>query len=175
MNYKAIFIALSCISFYAAAVSDNTVQFQGEVNEETCSVTINGNDATPVILLPSATAGELKTAGSTSSDTTFTVGVTGCSTNAATLKTRFAGNNVTAAGNLGNTGTATNVSIQLLDADGSTPLSFTDGETVSTSSFTKAEGSSSATQTLTARYYAEAADVTPGSVVASAQYAISYQ
>ena len=55
MNKKttiAMFVSVMLASSSAMAISDNTITFQGEVTDETCSVAINGNGATPVILLP---------------------------------------------------------------------------------------------------------------------------
>lgn len=178
MKVKLLAIPLAILTTSALAASNNTVQFQGEVNAQTCTVNINGNSTAPIVLLPTVSTADLDTAAKTAGDTKFTVNVTGCASSAATIKTVFAGNNVTAAGNLGNTATspaANNVSIQIVDSDGSTPLSFVNGSTVTTSEFTKAESSTTGSQELTARYYAESTGVTAGKVVATAQYSISYQ
>ena len=180
MQTKVLAISMAIVSTSALAASNNTVQFRGEVNSQTCSVNINGNPTAPVVLLPTVSTDSLKTAQSTAGDTKCTVNVTGCnSTSAATIKTVFAGNSISSAGNLGNTsptsGAATGVSIQILDSDGSTPLKFVNGTTVQTTSFTKASSDTTASQDLTARYYAETAGVTAGTVIASAQYSITYQ
>lgn len=176
MNIKLLAFSLAAISTSAFAVSDNTVQFRGEVNSQTCSVNINGNPTAPIVLLPAVSTDNLKTAKSTAGDTKFTVNVTGCSSaSAATIKTVFAGSNITSEGNLGNTGTAANVSIQILDSDGSTALKFINGATVQTTSFDKVSSETTASQELTARYFAETASVGAGTVIASAQYSIAYQ
>lgn len=39
----ALFVATFFLSTNALALSDNTITFQGEVSDETCSVSINGN------------------------------------------------------------------------------------------------------------------------------------
>ncbi|GAA3612246.1 fimbrial protein [Gibbsiella greigii] len=177
---KLKLVALALVTFSGAAFADsaNTVQFRGEVSTQTCSVNINGNESNPVVLLPTVAASTLATAGSAAGATTFTVNVTGCTANAdssTAIKTVFAGNNVTSNGNLGNTGDATNVSIQLLDSDANTALSFSSGSVATTSAMTLASGATSTSQDLVARYYAESTGVTAGSVIATAQYAISYQ
>ncbi|WP_416261021.1 fimbrial protein [Gibbsiella quercinecans] len=178
---KLKLVALTLIAFSGAAFADsaNTVQFKGEVSTQTCSVNINGNESNPVVLLPTVAASTLATAGTSNGETTFTVNVTGCTANATSstaIKTVFAGNNVTSNGNLGNTGTASNVSIQLLDSDASTPLSFSSGSVATSSAMTLASGTDTSTsQNLVARYYAESTGVTAGSVIATAQYAITYQ
>lgn len=55
MNKKiialSVFVGLSS-AFSAFAASDNTITFQGEVTDQTCAVTVNGNAVSPVVLLP---------------------------------------------------------------------------------------------------------------------------
>ena len=67
------------------------------------------------------------------------------------------------------------MSIQLLDSDATTPLSFASGSTVTTSAMTLAKDATSTSQNLVARYYAEDTGVAAGSVIATAQFAISYK
>lgn len=180
MKIKLLLASMALFSVCANAASDNTVHFQGEVSSQTCNVNINGNSASPIVLLPTIAASEFENPADVKGATTFTIGVSDCATGAASIKTVFAGNNITTTGNLGNTGTAKNVSIQLLDSNGTDELEFANGTTVSTAAFTKAEGATSATQTLTAQYYAEPDSTTTpyavsaGTVVASAQYSITY-
>lgn len=164
------------LPYSAFAESTNTVKFMGEISTQTCTVDINGSSSNPIVLLPTVPASDLATQGSTAGATTFTVNVTGCASNPATtaIKTVFVGNNITTNGNLGNTGTAGNVSINLLDSDGSTSLDFTPGS-ATTSNMTLDANKTSTSQALTAQYYAEKALVTAGSVAATAQYAITYQ
>lgn len=50
------FIAGCFVSSSAMAISANTITFQGEVTAQTCSVSINGNDASPIVLLPTVAA-----------------------------------------------------------------------------------------------------------------------
>lgn len=159
-----------------SAVSPNTVQFVGEVSNQTCSVNINGSENAPMVLLPTVAIGKLSNKGATAGDTTFTVNVTGCTAAQADtdIRTVFVGTNPTESGNLGNAGDATQVSIQLLDSDLKTPLKFTNGQIVKTTTMKLAEGATSTSQDLVARYYAEG-KVTPGTVQASAQFAISYR
>jgi len=175
MKFAAIILAVAPICSFAA--SSNTINFQGNVSSQTCSVTINGNAATPVVLLPTVSSAVLNAAGNKAGLTKFTVGLTGCTdpgSNAQPVGTVFVGNQVTASGNLGNTGTAKNVSLQLVDpADPSAPLKV-DG-TTATSGLSIAAGQTSATHDFAVQYFAEAIGVTPGSVLGSVQYAINYQ
>jgi major type 1 subunit fimbrin (pilin) len=77
----------------------------------------------------------------------------------------LASNNPTTNGNLGNAGDAAKVSVQLLDS----------GSTVTTSPMTLAKDATSTSQNLVARYYAEDTGVATGSVIATAQFTITYR
>lgn len=178
MNKKhtiAMFVSIMMASSSAMAISENTITFQGEVTDETCSVAVNGNSATPVILLPTVSTQELAADGDKAGQISFDVGLSGCTGNVSTetkISTVFVGNQVTANGNLGNTGTAQNVEVQLLDTtDAVIDLKngFTGGGDLKL-----AAGASEASATYTAQYYATGA-VTAGTVEATLQYAVSYQ
>lgn len=157
-----------------AATSNNTIKFQGEVAEQTCMVDINGTANTPVVLLPTVSTSNLNQVNAVAGKTNFTINLTGC--NIAIQDTKigsvFQGMNVTSAGNLGNVGTAQNVAIQLLDANGA-PIRMSGGS-VSVPGITLVAGSTSASQDLAAQYITEEGRATAGSVIASAQYAITY-
>lgn len=182
MNKKSL-VALGLLvagySMTASAVSDNTISFQGEVTDETCSLTVNGNETAPIILLPTVSTSDLAASGDVIGATTFEMGVTGCTGTSGsdatetTIKTVFAGNLVdTTNGTLGNTGTAKNVTVQIVDTEGKD----IDLNTTYTSDgdLSLAAGETEATATYTAQYYATDA-ATAGTVAASMQYAISYQ
>ncbi|HEY4803885.1 MAG TPA: type 1 fimbrial protein, partial [Paraburkholderia sp.] len=110
-------VAATTAPAIAFAASANTINFQGEVATQTCAVTIDGVASNPTVRLPEVSAGALSAAGSAAGLTTFTIGVTGCTAQASAtpIKTVFVGNQVDSNGNLGNTGTAGNVALQLLD------------------------------------------------------------
>ena len=176
MNVKLVALSMLALSGACAAASSNTVQFKGEVSTQTCSVNINGNQSNPVVLLPTVAASKLATKGATAGDTTFTVNVTGCAaaTSDTAIKTVLAGNNPTTNGRA-TRAMRPKVSIQLLDSDATTPLSFASGSTVTTSAMTLAKDATSTSQNTVARYYAEDTGVAAGSVIATAQFAISYK
>ena len=161
------------VSAGASAVSDNTVTFIGEVADQTCDVTINGVSAAPVVLMPTAAAADLATNGSTTGVTTFDLGLSGCTaaTEATNISVRFLGNNVTGTGHLGNTGTAQNVEIQLLDPSDNA-IDLTGGYTGS-NALSLAVGDTSASATYSAQYYATGV-ATVGTVQGSMQYAVTY-
>ncbi|MDR9889178.1 fimbrial protein [Pseudenterobacter timonensis] len=176
-NLIAIVIATtSVVSGVSTSVfADNTIKFQGEVADQTCVVDINGNASSPMILLPTVPASALVTAGSTAGTTNFTINITGCtaSTSATAIKTVFVGNNLNSHGRMGNTGSATNVSLQLVDpASPTTPLDLT-GQTGSPG-LNLAANATSASYDYAVQYYAEGI-AKAGSVLGSVQYAVSYQ
>lgn len=74
----AVLISAALVSASVSAASDNTINFQGEVTTETCSVSVNGNNASPVVLLPTVSTSDLAASGATAGETPFTVGVSGC-------------------------------------------------------------------------------------------------
>ena len=123
-------------------------------------------------------AAEVAAAGDTAGPTTFEIGVTGCTpmATAQSIKTVFVGNQVTAAGNLGNTGTATNVALQLFDP--ATPAASFDLASVngySAKGLNLNAGDTSASYNYAVRYISETGGATPGSVLGSVQYAVNYQ
>ena len=178
MNKKNIFalvLGTSLVSGSVYAASDNTITFQGEVTDETCSVAVNGNSASPVVLLPTVSASDLAASGDTAGQVTFDIGVNGCTGNASgetKISTVFVGNQVTTNGNLGNTGTAKNVEVQLLDTANAV-INLSNGFT-GNGDLKLAANEKEASATYTAQYYANAA-ATAGTVEATLQYAVSYQ
>ncbi|MET4876163.1 type 1 fimbrial protein [Morganella morganii] len=179
----AAFIAVSCAvtAFTAHSAADNTVRFIGEVANQTCSLDINGTDKSPVVLLPTVPVKDFNnTVGTTTGDTEFTINISGCTATTEagmekTLSIAFVGNSVTTSKNLGNTGDADGVSIQLVD-NNAVNLEFTPGDLIKSSQkITIADDGSVAPVNFVARYYAEKSAVTAGSVIASAQYAITYK
>lgn len=73
----ALLTASLFISTSALAISNNTITFRGEVSDETCSVAINGNQAKPVVILPTVSAKELAKGGDVAGQVTFDIGLTG--------------------------------------------------------------------------------------------------
>ena len=168
-------IAACILSQSALADSTNTITFKGEVSEQTCEVTINGVTARPVVLLPTVSKTELASASSSAGLTTFTLGVTGCAVTSGALdvKTLFVGNNVSATGNLQNTGSATNVELQLLtDATGTTPVDLRTSTAIA--GVTVAAGQTSGEHDFAVQYFSPTGSATAGTVLGSVQYAITY-
>lgn len=173
LNKMVLMVAGLVVS--TVALADNTIRFQGEVADQTCDISINGNASTPLILLPTVAATALTTAGSTAGQTPFSIGLTGCTasgTNTA-ISTVFVGNNLTANGHMGNTGTAGNVSLRLVDPVAPTTALDLTGQT-GAAGLVLAAGATSASHDFAVEYVAEGI-ATPGSVLGSVQYAVSYQ
>lgn len=172
MKRAALIIAMTAFPLVAFAASQNTLTFKGEVAAQTCEVSINGSSAT-VVLLPTVSQKSLNESGATAGDTTFTVMVSNCNPpdKDTPIKTRFLGANVTTGNNLGNSGSAVRVAVQLLDSK---------GEPVKLSGITPVEGlvlpakSESASTDFTARYISEEGKAEVGDVTATVQYSISY-
>ncbi|KGD84319.1 fimbrial protein [Pantoea stewartii subsp. indologenes] len=173
-------IALTTLSGSSVfAAQENSIRFRGEVSAQTCNISVNDStSAAPIILMQTAKADDLDTAGKTSSPTTFSMKLTGCSdpgTPGQDIKIHFASNNVDTSGNLKNIATsspAQNVAIQLLDPDNNF-IDLTSGEADS-KAFTLNAGVTSGEAQYTARYIATGGAATAGKVEATVQYAVSY-
>lgn len=177
IKHIALMALSTAISSSALAASSNTIQFQGEVADQTCNVTINGNASVPTVLLPTVPKSQLATAAATAGQTPFTIGVSGCTAptgSALAIKTIFVANNITSAKNMGNTGTATNVALRLVDPKAPTVALDLTGATGSPG-LSVAVGKTSATYDYAVQYIAEAAGATSGTVLGSVQYSVSYQ
>ena len=163
------------ISGNVQAASQNTIRFQGEVNAQTCNVDVNGASGSPVVLLPTVSTGQLSTAKATAGKTSFTINVSGCPAPASgsqDINVLFQGNNISTNGNLGNTGTAENVDLRLLDSSDKV-INLSSGQ-AKVSGMKLAEGATSTSQDYSVEYYTDAGSVSAGSVLSSVQYAISY-
>lgn len=173
MNKLAIIAAGLTLS--ASALANNTINFQGEVADQTCAININGNASTPLILLPTVSAAELDSSGKTAGLTPFTISLTGCTASGSVkaIKTVFVGNNLTVANNMGNTGNASNVALRLVDPVAPTVALDLTGQT-GAPGLSLASGATTASHDFAVQYYAEGT-AAPGSVFGSVQYAVSYQ
>ena len=174
MKRTALLIAMTAFPAISFAASQNTITFKGQVSDQTCQVSVNGNAGSPIVVLPTVASSDLNTAGKFAGETPFTIAVTGCTaptTGDLNIRTTFLGANVNTGGNLGNTGTAKNVAIQLLDASGGTPITLSGMTSVEGLVLKKDETATS--HDFAARYISTGA-ATAGTVSASAQYALDY-
>ncbi|WP_233861911.1 fimbrial protein [Paraburkholderia adhaesiva] len=178
MKKHLLVLALAAVPAFAFA-APNTINFQGEVTDQTCQVTVNGNPGNPTVLLPTVPATALSAANSTAGQTTFTVAVSDCMAPVSTtqaINTVFVGNLVTTAGNLGNTGTATNVALQLLDpALPAAPFDLSAAGGVYAPGLQLQVGDTAAAHDFAVQYISETGAATAGSVLGSVQYSVNYE
>lgn len=174
-NIPALAIPFAMLAAPSAASAMSTVTFQGEVTDQTCNVVVNGNTS-GVVMLPTVSSASLKDAGATAGLTPFTVQVDGCKAPkdaAQKISTKFLGHNVTTKGNLGNTGTATNVAIQLTDKASGGKAVVLNGLTA-VAGLELPTGQTSASYQFGVQYVSENGGAGAGSVQAVAEYTLSY-
>ncbi|WP_025118926.1 MULTISPECIES: fimbrial protein [unclassified Serratia (in: enterobacteria)] len=169
-------VALS--SGVAQAASTGTITFNGELTANTCDVVVDGQDADATVVLPTVGTNQLQTANRTAGDTGFTMALSNCSGTLETASAFFqAGASVDAVtGRLNNlSGTATNVSLQLLDGSSPSQAVIKAGsqDQVTAMTYQDVTGGST-TLPYIVRYYAEDA-TTAGTVVSNVVYSIQYQ
>lgn len=165
-------LLLTAAQVNAAEASDGTISFTGNIESQTCAVSVNGGTSSATVPLPTVASGLLKTSGQTAGDTRFTLALSNCETKTGNVYAYFEQTaNVNADGRLTNTGSATNVDLQLLDKNGKEINAGSADQT--TSPATEALDAGVATLTYIARYYATAA-ATSGTVASSVTYSISY-
>jgi major type 1 subunit fimbrin (pilin) len=160
------------------AASTGTITFNGKLTANTCDVVVDGQAADATVTLPTVGINQLDAATKTAGQTGFLMALNNC---AGTLKTASAffeaGTSVdTVTGRLKNlTGTATGVSLQLLDASSASQAVILAGNQNQVTNTTyKDVSGGSATLPYAVRYYAEAA-TKAGTVVSNVVYSIQYQ
>lgn len=159
-----------------AAASDGTITFQGVITAATCTVAVNGGTATASITLPTVSSSILAANTESAGDSAFTLELSDCDLDALTDVMPYfeVGPNVDlATGHLNNTGTATNVQVQLFygqDASKVVRIGSLEQLADANANWLADDG----TLTFGARYYAAGA-VVPGSVVTSVTYSLVYR
>ncbi|MFM0065632.1 fimbrial protein [Paraburkholderia aspalathi] len=166
----------------AAQAADGTINFEGELVEQTCTINVNGTvtPAPATVTLPTVTTGVLAKSGDTTGQTGFVVGLTGCSGPATTASTFFENGPTVdlASGNLNNTstapGSATNVQLQLVDATNGSTISAGNTNQVTNTSRIALDADGAANLPYAVQYYATGA-TTAGPVTSSVTYSINYE
>lgn len=162
----------------AQAASGGTITFNGELTANTCDVVVDGQGADATVVLPTEGTSQLNAATKTAGETGFVMALNNCSGTLETASAFFeAGASVDpVTGRLKNmSGTATNVSLQLLDASSASREVIQAGNQSQISGTTYVDVSSgSANLPYAVRYYAEA-PTTAGTVVSNVVYSIQYQ
>lgn len=174
---KKTLFAIALVWAPVIAISAPKITFMGEVTDQTCEATVNG-ETEGIVLLPSVPASRLASKGATSGLTPFTLSIKNCSAKPTTTQvtTRFLGHNVTTEGNLGNlamVNAATNVQLQLLDK-------ATSGNQIKLIGLTPVSGmtlpsnASTASYDYGVQYTTEQGGATPGAVQSIAEYQLTY-
>jgi major type 1 subunit fimbrin (pilin) len=182
MTLKKMAAVIAIAVLPGTALATPTVTFQGEVTDQTCVVSING-ETNSVVMLPTVSVSDFSSTladGQTAGLTPFTVSISECLPPQSSLDvtTKFLGYDVdTNTGVLGNRATtdpAVGFGIQLTtSSDGTTPV-FLSGQT-SVPGLVLPAGESSTSHTFGAQYYViDANSATPGKVTAVAEYTLSY-
>ncbi len=181
MISRAIPFALATlIAAPGIASASNTINFSGEVTDQTCSAVVDGK-TDPTVILESVPVSALTgTVGKSSGETKFTLRLTGCAAPTGTdeqFAVEFQAANSTTAGNLTNTASsgATGVALQLLDGAGGSPVNLAGGAAVRAGNIVLGAGQTSASYDYAVRYVAEAETVTPGPVLGSITYTLRYE
>jgi major type 1 subunit fimbrin (pilin) len=169
-----VLIASLAATPMVAQATDGTISFTGSLSNSTC--TINGGTGSFSVALPVVSISSLGSAAATAGATPFSIKMTGCTGTSTSTTTYFESGAAInyANGRLKNTAAttpATNVEIELLNADNSV---------IDLSKAVGAQGvaaapmsASSSTANFVARYYASAA-TTAGAVASTVNYSITY-
>ncbi|WP_288395561.1 fimbrial protein [uncultured Acinetobacter sp.] len=162
-------IGLGLASSTVFAAPDGTVTVTGKIVDQTC--TVGGTSGKYTVVLPTVAKSSLATAATTNGDTKFTINLTACPAGNVGVYYDNTNPNTNTAGRLNNTGSATNVNIQLLNsAKAVIDLSKDSaGQNIVTSNVT----SGSASLDFYARYYATGA-TTAGDVSTTVTYYVVY-
>lgn len=167
-------LGIAAIAPQTARAADGTITFTGKVVANTCVFSVGGGGASNTVALPVVFTTALATPGATAGTTNFSIGVTGCDTNLASVQAFFSGANIDAStGNLTNTGTATNVEVQLLNGGTAMPLNAGTASGQNSPVGTLSGGAT--TLNYAARYIAVGGAATSGLVNTSVAYTMTYQ
>ncbi|ADO46507.1 fimbrial protein [[Enterobacter] lignolyticus] len=180
MRNICLLIAAGVIS--SSAFAAPTVTFQGEVTDQTCSVTINGQ-SNSIVMLPTVAMtdfGATLANGQVAGLTPFTVSLTGCTASGSpqNISTKFLGYNVDATsgvmGNRAATNAASGFGIQLTDSGtGGSPVMLNGPTNVA--GLVLPAGATSTSYDFGAQYYViDSSTAAPGAVTAVAEYTVSY-
>jgi len=177
MRHPSLVLLAACgLASTLAQAQTPTITFQGEVTDQTCTATINGQ-TNAVVVLPTVNQNDLAGANTTAGKTDFTLNISGCTalsdSQTKKVKVNFFAPSVSGE-NLQNTAAsgAGNVAVQLLD--GSQPIDFSAGVVPVEAGELSATSTSIPSKTFAAQYISEANSVTPGKVTALVEYTLSY-
>ncbi|WP_380182583.1 fimbrial protein [Kalamiella sp. sgz302252] len=161
---------LAALNTNALAADTGIVNFTGDIISPTCAVV--PADGTYNVPLPAVSVALLSSAGDTTDNIGFTISLTECNTATNNVYAFFeAGPNVNADGKLTNNGSAGNVAVELVDANGNVINVGSEEQAANPATVAVSDGSASLS--YSARYIATGA-ATAGSIDTSVTYSIAY-
>lgn len=181
-NMLAFSVLLVATGAQVANATDGSVNFNGAVTAQTCSIAVNGQ-VSPLIgavTLPTVATSRLAAPGQVQGSTGFVIRTAACKGPATTVAAFFESSATVdpTTGNLKNTsGTASNVQLQLLDAvNGQVIKAGNSAQKTQNSRSTFVQNSSGGTAPMyyAVQYYATGA-TTPGTVIGQVTYNLDYQ
>ncbi|KHA72486.1 fimbrial protein [Pseudomonas fluorescens] len=181
MNRKALAIAVlvSASGVQFANAADGTINFNGELVNQTCTIAVDGvvSPAVATVTLPTISTGLLTAAGQVEGQTGFNIQLTNC-VGTATTAAAFFNSGATVdpiSGNLKNmTGSANNVQLQLVDQQGGAVIQAGNTNQIANTTRNTIDGTGAANMPYAVQYFATGA-TTPGTVVSSVTYNVDYQ
>lgn len=177
VSLTVIALAVAAVSQEAKAV-DGTINFAGELIDQTCTIQVDGAALPGNVTLPTRPISELATAGQVAGLQDFEISLTGCTGPAVSATTVFlAGATVNpATGNLLNTAAvdpATEVELQLLDGVNDAVIPTGDVSAQRANNSRQPITAGAATMPYSVQYYATG-QTTAGSVESSVTFEIDY-
>ncbi|PHN41795.1 MULTISPECIES: fimbrial protein [Pseudomonas] len=181
MNVHAFTLAALFLATGAqfANAADGTINFNGELNEQTCTIAVDGvvTPAVATVTLPTISTGLLTSAGQAEGRTGFTIQLTNCVGPATTAAAFFnSGASVDPlTGNLLNmAGSAKNVQLQLIDAKGGAVIQAGNTNQRTKTTRNTIDASGAANMSYAVQYLATGA-TEAGTVTSSVTYNVDYQ
>ena len=181
MKIKALSLAALVCATGAqfANAADGTINFNGELVNQTCTIAVDGvvSPAVASVTLPTISTSLLTAAGQAEGRTGFNIQLSNCVGTAATAAAFFnSGATVDPiTGNLNNmTGTATNVQLQLVDAQGGAVIQAGNTNQRTQTTRNTIDASGAANMPYAVQYFATGT-TTAGTVVSSITYNVDYQ
>jgi major type 1 subunit fimbrin (pilin) len=177
---KKSLISLAALAVLSASVmqaqaADGTINFNGKVQDVTCTIKINGaGTGDGSVTLPSVSKSSLAGVGTTGGDTNFTIDLSGCTGSEVSGNPGVAvyfepGANVTANGRLKNIGSGAQ-EVDLAIFRNGAPLQL---GTAPATAFTNISGAG-ATMPFTVKYHSNSVTPSAGEVKSSVTYSIVY-
>lgn len=181
MNRKALAIAVlvAATGVQFANAADGTINFNGELRNQTCTIAVDGvvSPAVATVTLPTISTGLLTAPGQVEGQTGFNIQLTNC-VGTATTAAAFFNSGATVdpiSGNLKNmTGTATNVQLQLVDQQGGAVIQAGNTNQITNTTRNNIDGTGAANMPYAVQYFATGA-TNPGTVISSVTYNVDYQ